>query len=229
MLFRKRKDKVKHMKKITALVLMLASILFLSTQSVSASTYNVYKEILEEYNKLYDVSLEYVDVSKGTDINEYRDFVFELARQERATQDFMKRREAESRKQDNILVYNNRVSRVIPNSTVSRVVTVTKNPWSASYMGETAYNVTCIYTCYTNTASTPIYTVGNPLSVNVSMESNAFFVRYFTLDSWSSKLLDTGRTLGITAKGTVHQFFHFSPPVEVRGVTLYTEFGWTHQ
>lgn len=207
------------MKKFLSL-LLICSIFFVGNTTANAAEKDVYEQIVNEYNEMYDVSLEYVEADPNTDINEYRDFIARVAREERATLDYIANAEARNSNQ----VFN---SIIAPRGTVTNTVTATKTASTGTYLSASAYSVTCTYDCYTNTSTTPVYTVGNASSVSVDVTSILTIRRYYTQDSWSSKRIDSGRTLGITSKGSVTEYFTASGTSNTVGnITVYAEFGW---
>jgi len=194
-----------------------------------ANEKNVYEQIVNEYNKLYNISLEYVDVNPDTDINMYRDFIAKIAKGERNTLDYIKTRKEESIKEaiKNKNILNSEESNLITRSASSHITTATNTPMSASYPSASAFNVTCTYTSYYNSSASPSYTVGFPQSVSVTTNSTIFVIYAYTLQSWSSSNLDAGRRLGISTSGSLSELLTVSGNyLEIAGVTTYTEFSY---
>lgn len=199
------------MKKFLSL-LLICSIFFVGNMTANAAERDLYEEIVNEYNEMYDISLEYVEVAPNTNIDEYRDFIARIASEERATLDYIASVEARNIMNSTITPHNIITER----STVT--VTETKTASSASYVDASAYSVTCTFERYTNT-------IGNPTSVSVTVDSSIIIMRGYSQSSWSYNRYDSLRTLGITSKGSVTEHFTISGTSNtVANVTVYAEF-----
>lgn len=212
---------MKKTKKIISLVLICCIILS-SGITVSAKEIkkdkkketNIYEQIVEEYNSIYDVSLQYIDVSPETNVDEYRKFIEETAKGERDTLDYI-----ESRDKDvSVLSDTNMISPDFAVSATAYDITKTQPAISASFLASSSYKVKCTYTNYGTY-------LGNPRNVGVSVKSSVLIGRYFTVSTWSSRSLDLGITLGVTTKGTLTEYsVSNGTSWTVSGVTVYAEF-----
>lgn len=207
-------------KKVLSLVLLFSFVFLSTSTSVFAKEVDKYQEVVDKYNLKYDVSLVCNSVSEGMDINEFENVISDLAKQERATLDYIQTREKSSGK----LSTTSR-SIIMPASVNWHYVTDTKPALTASYMDPSAYSITCTYKAYTNTNGNPVNTVGNPENVSTYVSNNLLVMRAYALNSWSQRNLDAGRTLGIETRGTlIHNFLVTGEYLEVSNVTVYAEF-----
>lgn len=209
-------------------LILLFNIIFLSTSTrIWAKEKDKYQQIVDKYNIIYNVSLICNSVSEDMDINDFEKVISDLAKQERATLDYIQARENDcmepSISSKDIMVST---SKKFSTSSVSwHKVTDTKQALTASYLDPSAYTITCTYKAYTNPDGNPVNTVGNAENVSTNVSSNVLIMRAYSLNRWSQRNLDAGRTLGIETSGTVkHNYLLTGQYLEVSNVTVYAEF-----
>ncbi len=183
-------------KKSKKLLTIVAAIsLFFSMFSVaSAQSIDPFRTVVEEYNKKYNVALEYIPVSAQADLNVYKDFVEETAKNTRATLDFIQ--SIECRK------VTDEVSKMSVNSviiakektkTVSATTTSSDLPVS-KYLGTATYNV----------VQGDIITSLTSFSAKFDNDFLPFLfgrIYFYDVTSYRDNYYDGGHTLAVTSVG----------------------------
>lgn len=193
-------------------VIIVSCILCLNMSSMAfATVQDPFEKVLEEYNKKYNIELEYVPVGEYADLSEYTKFVESVAKENRKTLNYIqeiKARESVLKRQE---ISEMRATIIVKEKS--------KTVEAYSALGEDTakpYKGTATYHIAKGNVITDLVRFSAKYE-NSFME--ALFPKTYEVTSYTSNLYDSGHTLGVTARGKLVGYDKNYQPYELGNVT----------
>ena len=157
-----------------------------------ADTQDQYEEILDKYNKKYNVAIEYIPVKEYISLDKYEEIVKEVAKDERETQNYIE--------QIKLLKKDVANPKIIEKGVLKKK-SKTVAAYNTDYLSASAYLGTATYYIASDNKISSVVSFSARYKNSIG---NALGIMYeYACTSYTTNYYDAGKTLGITAKGNL--------------------------